>query len=213
VKALSTNSFVLGAAAAISVLAAPTGNGSVQASRIIDRTVICRSVGTGFPDPIRVMTLTASPRNDALKLPPILSAHNGPSGEGGVSAFIQTGPDPSHPTGYVSLSRTRCAATKLRIPLSTRGLRGGSAAPYGKRYKCDAPARILIRVRAVFTRPTRFSGDAGSPWLSVARGTIATASMVVAAMPGRTPLSLFTANHTAGASSLFVARSRCHEET
>jgi hypothetical protein len=210
---MASISLGLGVAAAIGVLAAPTASGSVQASRIIDRTVICRSVGTGFPDPIRVMSVAASPRSEALKLPPLLSAHNGPSGEGGVSAFVQTGPDPSHPTGSVSFSRTRCTTTTLRVPLSRRGLRGGSTEPDAKRYKCDLPMRVLIRVRAVFMRPTRFSRDAGSPWLSVARGTIATASLAVATLPGRAPLSFSVANHTAGTSSLFVARSRCHEET
>jgi hypothetical protein len=183
---------------------------SEVATRIIDRTVDCRAVGTGFPDPVRVMTVAASPRNDAQRLPPLLSAHNGPSGEGGVSAFIQTGPDPSHPTGSVSYNRKRCTPTKRPIALSSRGLTGGSThAAEGESYKCNLPARILIRIRAVFVRPTRFSGDAGSPWLSIARGTMTTAHLAVATMPSRKPLFLATATHSTGGARAFVAASHC----
>jgi hypothetical protein len=124
-----------------------------------------------------------------------------------MSAFVQTGPDPSHATGYVSLSRTRCTTTKLRLRLSSRGLKGGSTEPDGKSYKCDAPARVLIRVRAVFTRPTGFVRDPQSPWLSVARGTTSTAYVAVATMPDRKPLSFAGANHTTGMARLFIASS------
>jgi hypothetical protein len=169
-------------------------------------------VGTGFPDPIRFVTVSASPRSQALRLPPILSANNGPSGEGGVSAFIQTAPDPSHTTGSVLFSRTRCTTTKLRIALSSRGLRGGSAEPDGKSYDCDVPARVLVRLRALFTRPTGFTRDPESPWLSVARGTIATGYLALATMPGRKPLSFSAANHETGKARLFVAPSRCRAD-
>jgi hypothetical protein len=199
---------VAAVAASVAVAAA---NGVEQASRIIDRTVVCRAVGTGFPDPIRFVIVTASPRNQGLDLPPILSAHNGPSGEGGLSAWVQTGPAPGHATGYASLSRTRCTATKLRVPLSTKGLTGASTEPDGESYDCDVPARVLIRVRAVFTRPSRFVRDPGSPWLSVARGTIATGYLAVATMPRRRPLSFSAASHTTGKARLFVSPSLCRE--
>jgi len=198
-------------AAVFAFIAASAGQGAESASRIIDRTVVCRAIGTGFPDPIRFITATASPRNEGLQLPPILSAHNGPSGEGGLSAFVQTGPDPGHATGYVGLSRTRCTTTRLRLPLSSRGLRGVSTEPDGESYDCDVPARVLIRIRAVFTRPTRFARDPRSPWLSVARGTMGTGYLAVATMPSRKPLSFSTASHGTGKARLFVSPSRCRE--
>lgn len=203
---------LVGSASAIAaVLASPVDGGNEQASRIIDRTVVCRAIGTGFPDPIRFVTATASPRNEGLDLPPILSAHNGPSGEGGLSAFVQTGPDPGHATGYVGLSRARCTTTRVRLRLSSKGLRGVSTEPDGESYDCDVPARILIRVRAVFTRPTRFARDPRSPWLSVARGTMATGYLAVATMPGRKPLAFSAASHETGEARLFVSRSLCRE--
>jgi hypothetical protein len=196
-------------AATIAALSAASAVGGAP-SRIIDRTLVCRMGGTGFPDPIRFMTATASPRNQGLGLPPILSAHNGPSGEGGTSAFVQTGPAPGHATGYVSWSRTRCTTTKLRLALSSKELRGVSTEPDGESYDCDVPARILIRVRAVFTRLTRFARDPQSPWLSVARGTVTTGYLAVATMPRRKPLTFSAANHTTGKARLFVAPS-CRE--
>jgi hypothetical protein len=199
------------AAATVAFVAVSIGQGAESASRIIDRTVVCRAIGSGFPDPIRFITATASPRNEGLDLPPILSAHNGPSGEGGLSAFVQTGPDPGHATGYVGLSRTRCTTTRVRLRLSSKGLRGVSTEPDGESYDCDVPARILVRVRAVFTRPTRFARDPRSPWLSVARGTMATGYLAVATMPARKPLSFSAASHTTGKARLFVSSSLCRE--
>jgi hypothetical protein len=207
VRFVRTQLRLLGATVAIGALLAPLATSAGAASRIIDRTLVCRTGGTGFPDPIRFMTATASPRNQGLGLPPILSAHNGPSGEAGVSAFVQTGPAPGHATGYVSWSRTRCTTTKLRLALSSKGLRGVSTEPDGESYDCDVPARILIRVRAVFTRPTRFARSPQSPWLSVARGTVATGYLAVSTMPRRKPLSFSAANHTTGKARLFVAPS------
>lgn len=199
-----------GAVAIGFLLAVPVGSAE-SATRIVDRTVVCRTGGTGFPDPIRFMTATASPRNQGLGLPPILSAHNGPSGEAGVSAFVQTGPAPGHATGSVSWSRTRCTTTKLRLALLGRGLRGVSTEPDGESYDCDVPARILIRVRAVFTRPTRLTGDPRSPWLSVGRGTVATGYLAAATLPRRKPLSFSAASYITGKAQLFVSPSLCRE--
>lgn len=191
------------------LFASATGSSAEAATRIIDRTVVCRMTGIGFPDPIRSISVGASARSKGLDLPPFVSARNGPSGEAGVSAGLQTGPGPSHRTGYVLLSRVACRSTKLRVPLSSRGLVGGSTEADRKSYSCDVPASVLIRVRAVFTRPTRFSPDPRSPWQFVARGKIATGSLAVATMPGRKPLFFGTATHAAGTAEAFVAPSRC----
>jgi hypothetical protein len=198
------------AVAVIAALLAPeTGSGASATTRIVDRTVVCRMTGTGYPDPIRSISVGASARSKALDLPPFVSARNGPSGEAGVSAGLQTGPGPSHRTGYVLLSRVACRSTKLRVPLSSRGLVGGSTEADRKSYSCDVPASVLIRVRAVFTRPTRFSPDPRSPWQFVARGKIVTGSLAIATMPGRKPLFFGTAAHAAGTAEAFVAPSRC----
>jgi hypothetical protein len=175
----------------------------------VDRTVVCEMTGTGFPDQIRFISVGASARSKGLDLPPFVSARNGPSGEAGVSAGLQTGPGPTHRTGYVLLSATECTSTGLRVPLSSRGLRGGSTAPERKSYRCDVPARVLIRIRAVFMRPTSFAPDPRAPWQFVARGKIATGALAVATMPARKPIFFASATHAAGTAEAFVAPSRC----
>jgi hypothetical protein len=198
-----------GAAATGVLLGVPVESGAGAASRILDRTVVCRMTGTGFPDPIRSISVGVSGRSEGLDLPPFVSARNGHGGESGVSAGLQTGPGPSSRTGYVLLSRTACRQTKLRIPLSSRGLLGGSASADRKSYTCDVPATVVIRVRAVFTRPTRFSPDPRSPWHVVARGNITRGSLAVVSMPGRKPIFFGSAAHAAGSAAAFVAPSRC----
>jgi hypothetical protein len=190
------------------VVAAAAGNIDA-ANRIVDRTLVCRMTGTGFPDPIRSISVGASGRSNGLDLPPFVSARNGHAGGSGVSAGLQTGPGPSHSTGYVLLSRTGCRSTKLRIQLSSRGLQGGSANADRKSYTCDVPASVLIRVHAIFSRPTRFSPDPRSPSQIVARGRIATGSLAVATMPGRKPIFYGSASHAGGTAAAFVAPSRC----
>jgi hypothetical protein len=165
--------------------------------------------GIGFPDPIRSITVGASGRSNGLDLPPFVTARNGHAGGSGVSAGLQTGPGPSYRTGYVLLSRTGCRPTKLRIELSSRGLQGGSANADRKSYTCDVPASVLIRVRAIFTRPTRFFPDPRSGSQIVARGRIATGSLAVATMPGRKPIFYGSASHAGGTADAFVAPSRC----
>jgi hypothetical protein len=198
------------AVAVIAALLAPeTVSGADAATRIVDRTVVCRMTGTGIPDPIRSISVGASARSKALDLPPFVSARNGPMGAAGVSVGLQTGPSPSQRTGYVLLSRMACRSTKLRVPLSSGGLLGGSTKADRKSYSCDVPANVLIRVRAIFTRPTRLSPDARSPWQFVARGKIVTGALAIATMPGRKPLFFGTAAHTAGTAEAFIAPSRC----
>jgi hypothetical protein len=178
----------LAASAVSGILVAVGTEGAEAASRIVDHTVGCRMTGTGYPDPIRSISVGASARSKGPHLPPFVSARNGASGEAGVSAGLQTGPSPSHWTGYALLSRSGCRSTRLRLPLSSRGLLGGSTEADRTSYGCEVPASVLIRIRAVFTRPTRFSSDPRSPWQLVARGKIATGSLAVATMPGRKPI-------------------------
>jgi hypothetical protein len=55
--------------------------------------------------------------------------------------------------GTIGVRREACREVATRIPLSSAGLRGGSAPPLGHRYKCFSPRQVLVRVRAVFAAP------------------------------------------------------------
>lgn len=188
------------------LVAAGTAGGAGSASRIVDRTVVCRPFGDGFPDPVRVMNAVAAPR--AGKHAPSVSVYNGFAADG-VSAGFYTGPSYGHPTGAAWLSRTTCSTTSVRLAFSGSGLRGGRI-PFGKGYKCDVPARVLIRVRAVFTRPVTLSRDPQATYQSVAKGRIATASLAVATAQGK-PIVFATVDDATGRARLFTSRSRCNE--
>jgi hypothetical protein len=201
-------------AATGTLLAAQIGTGAESASRIIDRTVVCRTVGVGYPDAVRFMNVSAEPFQHLGGSPtgPWLSVSNSGSGDPGVGASIRTGPYGSDPSGYVSLSRTRCTRTSIRVPLSSRGLRGGPTQPFGDNYRCDLPARVLIRIRADFTRPTALRPDLRSPAALIAKGQITTGYLAVATLVGRKPIVFASAHEPSGKARLFVAPSRCRAE-
>jgi hypothetical protein len=189
----------LGAAAVAAVLVVPIGSAGESATRIIDRTLICQMPGEGFPDSTRFMSVSATLR------PPWLSVSNGPSRD--VRALIRTGPSGRKATGAVSFSGTECAAAGFRIPLSARGLSKARA----RSYACDVPSAVVIRVRAVFRRPTGFTRDPLTPSLLRARGLVRTAFLAVATRDRKT-LAFASASRARGAASLFVAPSRCRGE-
>jgi hypothetical protein len=206
---------VAGAAVAIGALfAVPLGIGAESASRIIDRTVVCRTVGVGYPDAVRFMNVSAEPFQHLGGSPtgPWLSVSNSGSGDPGVGASIRTGPWGNDASGYVSLSRTRCTRTKTRVPLSSRGLRGGPTQPFGDNYRCDLPVRVLIRIRADFKRPTALRPDSRSPSVLIARGQITTGYLAVVTERGRKPIVFASAHDASGNARLFVAPSRCQAE-
>ena len=174
------------------------------ASPVVDRTVVCNTFGEGFPDRVRVMDASAGPR--IAKNAPGAAVNNG-FREDGVSAGFYTGPYYGHPTGAVYLSRTDCSQTTRRVPLSSRGLRGGQLR-FSARYKCDVPARILVRVRATFTRPVALTRDPRATYLSVAKGRIRAASLAVTTVRG-SPIVFASVDDTTGRARLFTSRSRC----
>lgn len=59
----------------------------------------------------------------------------------------------------LGINRRDCRASTVRIPLSSRGLVGGAASPFGDGFECFPGRRILIRVRASFGSPTSLRLD------------------------------------------------------
>jgi hypothetical protein len=188
----------LTAAVAIGVLlAAPVGSGAEHASRIIDRTLVCRMTGVGYPDPARFLDAQAFPRlGDS-------SPHAGVFGLPDVRASFKTGPDFGHGTGSVAFAG--CTASRVPLRLSSRGLTGG-ATELGDRYTCEVPAKVLIRLRAVFRRPATLRRREET---LIATGSISTVYLAVATLPSRRPLAFLTLNDATGKARIFVARRGC----
>jgi len=198
--------FLIGAVAIAALVAASPGAGTESATRIIDRTLICPMVGVGYPESIRVLYVSAAGFQPAHEYAPRTSLRNGGGGGPEVGAGVQTGPGPGH-SGLAWVNRTGCATTKLRVSLSSKGLKAGATerAEYG----CDVPAKVVIRVRAVFERSTAFTVDPRIPHYTFARGDIATGYVAVATVRGRKPIFFGSVHDATGRARLFVAPSRC----
>jgi hypothetical protein len=185
---------------------------SPAASRIIDRTMICPMVGVGYPDSIRFLHVSATPfRREARYVDvPRAGVRNGGYGGPQVSVSLATRPGGSSTPG-VWLSRPECPRTNLRVALLGKGL---ERAPFGGgSHRCDAPARVLIRIRAIFKRPTAFSRDLRFPTdYLVAKGHVSTGYLAVATMPQRNPIFFAAVNDATGKVRRFVAPSHCRGE-
>ena len=200
--------FALAVVLALAAVLPGTGVGAqtrTAASRIIDGTVVCPMTGVGFPDTLRFMDASAQPFDPASEASPMTTVFNG-TGDTVTRVSVSTGPGTS-PAGELTLP-TRCATTKLRVALSTKGLKRGAAEPRAW-YRCDVPARVLIRVRAVFKSPTALSRDPRAPDAYVARGDISTGDLAAVTLRGRKPIFFGSVNGATRKARVFIARSRC----
>jgi hypothetical protein len=198
--------WTIAAALFLTFVAAGPTSGAGSASRIVERTLLCRTSGQGYPDPVSSMDVSASPR--VGKHAPAVLTSNGPSGADGLSAGFYTGPHYGQPIGTLWFSRTRCSATGPRLPFSAAGLRGGRAPRFGDQHQCDVPSTVLIRVRAVFARPVALKPDRQATYLSVAKGRILSASIAVSTAQ-RKPIVLGSVDDKTGNATIFTSPSRC----
>ncbi len=221
---------VLGAVVAGCVAIAPA-HSEEKATRVVDQTYVCSvavhngvrkitaSAQRGFRDDGRWRWLaSAGVANEnggpAAKLPPT------PSGQVpiwytnwgfGASAGLELAyPKASPPLepfrASVSLTARRaCAASRARVPLSPRGLDGYAADYFGDDMQCVAPAKVLVRVRAVFAKPASFQLDRSRGELRTQRasGAIREAAVAVQTTSGR-PL-VYASASAAGAARIFSA--------
>lgn len=183
------------AVAAVLAIAGVASAGD-HASRIVDRTVLCKTWGSGYPDPLRTLAIVGV-SNQA-------QATNGPQGSPRfVVAQIALGVNGAD---QVVLSRTACTATSKPIKLSAQGLRSGET-DFGNKWKCPVPASVVVRVRAAFARPVTLAPAPDASYLSIARGRISKGSLVVETKNG-TRLVFASVNKN-GEAGIFVARPRC----
>ncbi len=183
-------------AAAAALLVVPAATGGEGAVRLIDRTVVCAMPGEGFPDVTRLMTVSAVVR------PPWITVSNGPSYE--LRAAVRTRGSGRERTGAASLHREACTATSRRVRLGARGL----GLSVRRAAKCDVPVRVLVRIRAWFTRPTGWVRDGRSGSIVHARGTVTSGSLTVTTLAGR-PVAHADVDDARRRARLFVSRSSC----
>jgi hypothetical protein len=118
---------------------------------VIDRTVVC-DVGLygGIPKLHIVATsaIRSGPQEKTAEISVVTKPDAGPDRLTGVGG------------GYMELS-PQCKRSTAHVPLTSRGLSGFVASQFEDDLGCPTPARVLIRVRAVF--PGRASLRLGAP--------------------------------------------------
>jgi hypothetical protein len=202
----------VGIAALATATAATARPVAESASRIIDRTMVCPMVGVGYPDSVRFLHVSARPfRREARYVDvPGAGVRNGGCGGRQVSVSVSTRPGGSSTPG-VWLSRPECAPTKTRLPLSGKGLE--RAGPERASHRCDVPASVLVRIRALFKRATAFSRDLRFPTeYLVAKAHVSMGYLAVATLPQRKPIFFAAVNDATGKVRAFVAPSHCRAE-
>ena len=200
---------------AVAVLAPGAATGADSASRTIDRTYSCAVRGVGSPDTVRYLSVLGEPR--IARYAPwahVASTDGGPSAVGAppaddaVGAGFRTGRTQHWGTGATWLVVSTCSPSRARVPLAAKGLRGGPIARFGESHRCDVPARVLLRVRAVFRRPVTLEPDRRARYFLTAYGRMTNASLAVRAANGQ-PLVYATADDRTGRTTIFTSPSRC----
>jgi hypothetical protein len=200
---------IAAAAVAMAVLfVASMGNGAEFASRIIDRTLVCPMSGAGYPDPSRFISVSADPFRPAGRASPNLYLANGPIDASHPHVRMRSGPwgegNPTLTRGELALTQPPCTATKLRVSLASSARKARPTEPFGEYWRCEVPARVLLRVRAVFKRPTRLTRSPGEPWLLEWKGNITTGSVAVTTLAGRRLIFFASLNDATGKARIFV---------
>jgi hypothetical protein len=176
----------------ISGAATPAGS-----DRLIDQTYVC---SVGMQGGIRELSVGAS----GLVPTQVVPRRSFGAGTGDGSLV-------SANTDSVTLNPAHCGPSRKRIPLVSRGLQGGSVGATHRSFECETTARVLVRIRAVFSAPTAFEED--RTWgyrLLVARGVVTKASLAVRAPSGK-PFA-FASLSASGPVRLFVRRT-CMEDS
>jgi hypothetical protein len=147
-------------AAAASIPAAePSGGAQPRLSRTLDRTFVCSTIPQGGFRKVNVYA-QAGVREfgepQRWKTLPHAWFKTGSIYESEFIGVTAGSLSPGESSGLY-LKRKQCRASAGRIALSPAGLTGGPADQLGDEYECEAPRTVLVRVRAVFRRPTRLT--------------------------------------------------------
>ena len=118
---------------------------------VVDRTVVCTAGTYGGLPKLHITAASevrSGPQSHTPEITVVTKPDSGPDRLTGVGG------------GYMALSPA-CKRSSAQVAFTTRGLTGFVASPFTDDLGCLTPARVLIRVRAVF--PGRAALRLGSP--------------------------------------------------
>ena len=176
-----------------------TGPGPTSGTRIVDRTFLC---STEMQGGIRMISIHASSGSGEG------TAQRGPS----ISLLTgHAGSLASASTSSLYLYPDRCTDARAPVPLAARSL---VPRPPGlwREFECEAPQRVLLRVRAAFRAPTTLESSRSSYGyrLLSAQGEISEAAIAIRTQAGK-PLA-YASLSASGRARLHAARN-CAEDT
>lgn len=189
------------------------GSATAAPSRLVDRTFSC-SVGSTLG--ARILKVSARSGFRAPETPRKWKwlAAAGLGGRDGSYVSVSAGAPPplaarSLPWRWLEVELERCSSSRARIPLSPRTLIGGAADQIGSdRYECQAPSRVLVRVRARFEVATtlRRQRRYGKPWLTTPTAVVVQEASFAVRTPTGKPIA-FAEVLQSGRARLFTAPS------
>jgi hypothetical protein len=141
--------------------------GAEPGATVIDRTVECRTLLNGGIYEIEARAHSGVRANPSTwKTLPFAVVTSGSTGSATTQldnalVWITAG-RPSRDTwleehffptlatanGTLAIKLGRCRSTRAKVPLSRRGLEGGTASQLGEIFDCESPRNVLVRVRA-----------------------------------------------------------------
>lgn len=184
--------FLLGTTLAVLVgRSAHDASASTRATRVVDRTLLCR---TGYSGGARLVLLnarSAARRGDRLDWLASafvatpgnpLSRQNSQPTLAGVSAGWP--PPPQFASGGLGYDNSRCGPARKAVRLSPRGLSGGVADAFGEDLRCIVGKSVLVRVRATFRQAVGEEPNKAGDYMS-ALGRVELGQLAVSTPKGK----------------------------
>jgi hypothetical protein len=128
---------------------------SADSARIIDRTLRCSTRGAIGRQWIFVSALAPVRGQKSFEGSEALPSAVLETGHGDVDSLAGVyggAPGPGYDWTFW-FKDGLCQSSSARVRLSTKGLSGGTADPYGVLYRRFTPKRVLVRIQGVFRSP------------------------------------------------------------
>jgi hypothetical protein len=171
---------------------APTAASGGGASRIVDRTLRCDVALSGGIPKIEVSVAAGARQGKRFKWIAQATFTTFDQTQFGEDHYLHMAgfsagwpPPPGLRSGGLSISLERCTPTVGRPALTPRGLVGGPVDAFEDKYECFPPKTIVLRMRAVFRRPTALHIDRRGERSLSAMARIMKGSVVAQTRTGR----------------------------
>lgn len=145
---------------ALVVHSLPDASASTLATRVVDRTLLCRAGYSGGARLVLITARSAARHGDQLdwlaqafvSTPgnPLSRQNSQPTLAGMTAGWP---PPPPLTSGGAGYDNARCGPSSAKVPLTPRGLTGGVANAFGEELRCIVGKTVLVRIRATFRQP------------------------------------------------------------